>query len=338
MSDALTRLAVESPSRDAAFNLALEECLLRSAEKERAAYFLLWQNEPAVIIGRHQIASEVANLDAAQNLNVPLYRRASGGGAVYHDGGALNFSFLTPGTHKIDFAPFLSPVLAALADLGINAEISGRNDLEINGKKICGCAQYLSSAHLHHGVLAVNLDLALMEKLLRANKAKYLSKGVKSVAARVLNLGEEFNISVPDLKKSLIKRCANRSGEIPMDIVTRAKSLAAEKYASDKWNYGDKKIYNFEKHARFPWGEIKLDLRVRDNQIIAAKITGDFFSEISPRIIEEKLTGINYNSLAAADALAAVDWPRHFAGCDPDEIREFFTRALFTERERRNNG
>ena len=154
---------------DPAFNLALEEVLFQSLPAGHPGWFLLWQNGPSVIVGRHQCTADEVNADFIRRENLPVVRRITGGGAVYHDTGNLNFSFIehANGREKVDFRRYLEPVCAALADLGVQAVLSGRNDIEANGRKISGSGQMLRRGKvLHHGTLLIDVNFERLSSVL----------------------------------------------------------------------------------------------------------------------------------------------------------------------------
>ncbi|MDR2574676.1 MAG: lipoate--protein ligase [Desulfovibrio sp.] len=318
------------PSLDPAINLALEEWLLASLPPEHPGLFLLWQNGPSVIVGRHQRTAEEINAEFVRRENIPVVRRNTGGGAVYHDTGNLNFSFLenaqTPG--KVDFHRFLAPISAALADLGVMAEISGRNDLEVKSRKISGSAQLLRGGkRLHHGTLLVNLDFSRMVEALNPAPDKTRSKGVKSVRARVANLVDFWRpgTGLEELKNALLRHCASGPARLGAGDMAAAENLAEKKYRQWDWNYGASPAFTEKKRERFPWGDVEMRLDVRNGVIRACRINGDFFSAAPVGELETLLTGQRREGSALALALAAVDLESFFSGCDPAVMRRFLT-------------
>ena len=174
-------------THDPYYNLAVEEYLFQTAEDE---VFMLWQNEPTVVIGKNQNAYAEVELDVLRERGIHLARRITGGGAVYHDLGNVNYTFIAKsGQQGIDFAHFTAPILRALAELGIRAELSGRNDLLVDGRKFSGNAQYSANGKtLHHGTLLFDSDLTVLSDVLRPDEEKIRSKAVRSVRSRVTNL------------------------------------------------------------------------------------------------------------------------------------------------------
>ena len=201
-------------STDPALNLALEECLLQWLPADHPGLFLLWQNAPSVIVGRHQVTLDEIDADFVRRRGLPVVRRMTGGGAVYHDLGNLNFSFMenAHGRKTVDFARYLRPVCAALAELGVQAPLTGRNDLEAGGRKISGSAQSLRQGRiLHHGTLLVSLDFGELVQALHVDPDKIRSKGIASVRSRVANISEFWTpgSGMEDLRAALLRHCAD---------------------------------------------------------------------------------------------------------------------------------
>ena len=206
-------------STDPALNLALEECLLQWLPADHPGLFLLWQNAPSVIVGRHQVTLDEIDGDFVRRRGLPVVRRMTGGGAVYHDLGNLNFSFMenAHGRKTVDFARYLRPVCAALAELGVQASLTGRNDLEAGGRKISGSAQSLRQGRiLHHGTLLVSLDFGELVQALHVDPDKIRSKGIASVRSRVANISEFWTpgSGMEDLRAALLRHCADGEGSL----------------------------------------------------------------------------------------------------------------------------
>lgn len=319
---------------DPAVNLALEEALFRRLGPDFPGCFLLWQNGPSVIVGRHQNTREEVDTDWLAARGVPVVRRNTGGGAVYHDLGNLNFSFMehAPERSRVDFAHYLEPVCAALARLGVTARLTGRNDLEAGGRKISGSAQSLRAGRvLHHGTLLVDLNFADMVAALSVDPEKYRSKGVASVRARVSNISEHWNAgsTMEDLRAALAACCA--PGSVPQDapeeVWQEAGRLAAEKYRTWEWNFGRSPAFSERRRQRFPWGLVDVLLDVRGGRIASCRIHGDFFAAADVGELERRLEGVRDEPSALRAALADVDWEACFSGCDPADMQKFFTRG-----------
>ncbi|MCL2557888.1 MAG: lipoate--protein ligase, partial [Treponema sp.] len=190
-------LWIDNDRVDPAWNLAAEEYLLTT---RRETIGMLWRNGPSVIIGKNQDLEAEVDTALAAERGVAIVRRITGGGAVFHDLGNVNFTYMFTfeGSHEMDFAPFARPAIEALATMGVKAELSGRNDILVEGKKVSGCAHAcVGDRALYHGTLLFSADLSKMDGLLRYSEEKYRGRGIKSVSARVENLSRwirEMNV------------------------------------------------------------------------------------------------------------------------------------------------
>lgn len=300
----------KSDSFDPCRNLAIEECLLKRAED--AVILYLWQNEHTVVIGKNQNAVKECRTALLEKEGGTLVRRLSGGGAVYHDLGNLNFTFLMPRSCYDETKQF-SVILEALAAFGIRAQFTGRNDLTVDGRKFSGNAYYKSAkAAYHHGTLLVNADLEKMTRYLSPSKGKLTSKGVDSVRSRVVNLKQLCpDISIDALKQELGKSFAHLYGPAEIFSLPEAEIvLATEKYRSREWTFGRNMPFTLLAEDRFPWGSIRLELRAEKGIITQATVWSDCMDERFPPRLEEALTGCGLNraSLAACILEAAPEF------------------------------
>ena len=276
---------LESPSRDPYFNLALEEYVFERMDKSKS-YFLLWQNDNTIVVGKYQNTAEEIDQAYVDAHHIRVARRLSGGGAVYHDRGNLNFTFIVdradaPG---LNFKVFVRPVVEALARFGVHAEFTGRNDLTIDGMKFSGNAQYARRGRLlHHGCIMLDSNLTSVADALRVKEAKFDSKAVKSVRSRVttINAHAPAPISMEDFKGAL-KECAMASGELEPCTLTEedlaaVRKLRNEKYATWAWNYGCSPAYDMRREMKFPAGLVTAHLSAEGGKIKAVRFYGDFF-------------------------------------------------------------
>lgn len=310
-------------SHDPYFNMALEEYLI-TRTPEDSEWFMLWQNQPAVIVGRHQNTAEEVNQEYARENHIAVVRRMSGGGAVYHDLGNLNFTFVVNLSGDHSFARFARPVLDALQRLGITAELSGRNDLTIKGRKFSGNAQFIGKKRLlHHGTLLFNTDLDVMPKVLNVNPEKMASKGVKSVSSRVTNIADHLSqrITIQDLQEALSQTVGEYwplepSRELTAEEQNVINQLADSKYRRWEWNYGRSPQFNLQRSQRYPWGQIDIRLEVLKGRIASCKIFGDFFTGQDMERLEQALQGTAFtreemkkllNSLEMRDFIPEMD-------------------------------
>ena len=276
---------LESPSRDPYFNLALEEYVFERMDKSKS-YFMLWQNDNTIVVGKYQNTAEEIDQAYVDAHHIRVARRLSGGGAVYHDKGNLNFTFIVdradaPG---LNFKIFVEPVIQALARFGVHAAFTGRNDLTIDGMKFSGNAQYARRGRLlHHGCIMLDSNLTSVADALRVKEAKFASKAVKSVRSRVttINAHAPAPISMEDFKGAL-KECAMASGELEPCTLTEEdlaaiRKLRDEKYATWAWNYGCSPAYDMRREMKFPAGLVTAHLSAEGGKIKAVRFYGDFF-------------------------------------------------------------
>ena len=276
---------LESPSRDPYFNLALEEYVFERMDKSKS-YFMLWQNDNTIVVGKYQNTAEEIDQAYVDAHHIRVARRLSGGGAVYHDKGNLNFTFIVdradaPG---LNFKIFVEPVIQALARFGVHAAFTGRNDLTIDGMKFSGNAQYARRGRLlHHGCIMLDSNLTSVADALRVKEAKFASKAVKSVRSRVttINAHAPAPISMEDFKGAL-KECAMASGELEPCTLTEEdlaaiRKLRDEKYATWAWNYGFSPAYDMRREMKFPAGLVTAHLSAEGGKIKAVRFYGDFF-------------------------------------------------------------
>ena len=276
---------LESPSRDPYFNLALEEYVFERMDKSKS-YFMLWQNDNTIVVGKYQNTAEEIDQAYVDAHGIRVARRLSGGGAVYHDRGNLNFTFIVdradaPG---LNFKIFVEPVIRALARFGVHAAFTGRNDLTIDGMKFSGNAQYARRGRLlPHGCIMLDSNLTSVADALRVKEAKFASKAVKSVRSRVttINAHAPAPISMEDFTGAL-KECAMASGELEPCTLTEEdlaaiRKLRDEKYATWAWNYGCSPAYDMRREMKFPAGLVTAHLSAEGGKIKAVRFYGDFF-------------------------------------------------------------
>jgi lipoate---protein ligase len=317
---------------DPSINLALEEYLLRNILREEEI-LLFYINEPSIIIGRHQNTIEEINQEYVEAHHVHVVRRLSGGGAVYHDLGNLNFSFITP-YHKDEFQnfkKFTEPVVRALQNMGIKAGLSGRNDILVDERKISGNAQYVTTQRMvSHGTLLFNSDLSRVGEALHVKASKISSKGIKSVRSRVANLTEflDHPLDIMAFRSYLLTEIFSGSKEIPQYHLTEADwqsvhALTNERYRNWDWNYGKSPKFNVQKTNRFPFGEVEACIDVENGLIQSIKFFGDFFSEQEPSELEPLLLGVRYDRAAIQMVLSSVEVSNYFSGMTRDVLLDF---------------
>jgi lipoate-protein ligase A len=319
---------------DPTINLALEEYCVRNLNFEKENYILFYINEPSIIIGKHQCTIEEINSDYVKANNVHVVRRISGGGAVYHDKGNLNFSFLTKHTDDSihNFEKFTRPIRDVLIELGVNAEMTGRNDIVVDGRKISGNAQFTNmKAMFSHGTVLFDSHLEDVVQALNVKQDKIESKGIKSIRSRVANITEFIKepISIIQLRERIIKSIFKDFSKIPIMRLSEQQwgevlTLAKEKYRSWDWNFGRSPEFNVQKTNRFSFGLVDARLHVKNGIIMEMKFYGDFLGHGDTEEIEKKLIGKRYNEEEVTAVLKSYDLKFYFG----DVMTEDFVKYL----------
>ncbi|EMG29205.1 Lipoate-protein ligase LplJ [Listeria fleischmannii 1991] len=319
--------------KDPRINLAVEEFILTELNLDEPV-LLFYINKPSVIIGRNQNTIEEINTEYIEKENVIVVRRLSGGGAVYHDEGNLNFSFITEddGDSFHNFAKFTQPIVQALQKLGVNAELKGRNDLLIDGFKVSGNAQFATKGKMFsHGTLMYNLNLDHVAASLKPRKDKLTSKGIKSVRSRVANIADflDEKMTTEEFRDLLLLYIFNvenvadvKEYKLTESDWARIHEISNERYANWDWNYGKSPKFDLERTKRFPVGSVDIRLNVNKGIITEIKIFGDFFGVLNVADIEERLTGTVYKKEALESALADIDVKKYFGNITKEEFLE----------------
>lgn len=315
---------------DPRINLAIEEYVLKNMDIEKDDFLLFYINQPSIIIGKNQNTIEEINTDYVEENGVIVVRRLSGGGAVYHDLNNLNFSFLTKddGNSFHNYKKFTQPVVDALAKLGVNAELSGRNDILAEGRKVSGNAQYATRGRMFsHGTLMFDLDIDAVVASLKVKKDKIESKGIKSVRSRVANIVDflEAKITVEQFRLEILKSIFGGEEQIQYYELSESDwekiyALSKERYQQWEWNYGKSPRFNIQKTHRFPSGGIDIRLEVNKGIIEEATIFGDFFGVGDVAEIETLLVGTKYDRTAIGEALSTIDISKYFGGITMDDF------------------
>ncbi|WP_372743992.1 lipoate--protein ligase [Lutibacter sp.] len=310
-------------------NLALEEYALRNFDAS-TDYLLFYINESSIIIGRNQNTLEEINQEYITEKNIHVVRRISGGGAVYHDLGNLNFSFITnhDGKSISNFKKFTEPVIRVLNTMGVAAELKGRNDILVNEKKISGTAQFSTGKRMiSHGTLLFNTDMSEVSKALQVKMSKIQSKGHKSVRSRVANISEFLNtpISMESFKNQLLTGLYEAREHFEIYKLTEAEwkavhELKAEKYDLWDWNFGNSPKFNIQRNKRFSIGEIDLRIFVEKGLISDFKIFGDFFGRQPVSDIEELLIGVPYDKTEISNKLSTIAVENYFGKLENSEF------------------
>ena len=320
---------IVNKSHNPFYNIALEAYAFRELRDEDEL-FILWINEPTIVIGKHQNAIEEINKAYTDEHGIHVVRRLSGGGAVYHDLNNLNYTIISNKTQEgaFDFKTFSQPVIETLADLGVTATFTGRNDLEIDGKKFCGNAQaYYKGRMMHHGCLLFDVDMTVLGNALQVSKDKIESKGVKSVRARVTNILDELSekMTVEAFSEQLLNKIKEQYPDMTEYVLSEAdleniQNLADNQFATWDWTYGKSPDYTIKRSVRYPAGKITSYVKVEKSMITGLKIYGDFFGIKDVSDIEEELIGLRYEYQDVLDKLRTVETTQYFTNITPQEI------------------
>ncbi len=315
---------------DPSINLAIEEYALKHLDQENT-YLLFYVNEPSIIIGKNQNTVEEINKDYVESKGIHVVRRLSGGGAVYHDTGNLNFSFITKddGESFHNFQKFTQPVVDALQKLGVNAKLTGRNDLQVGKRKISGNAQYTTKGRMFsHGTLLLESEMENVVDALNVNEEKIRSKGIKSIRSRVANINEflDSRLSMEEFK-ALLLRYIFDGQEVPTydlseDDWKGIHRISEERYQNWDWNYGRSPKFDLIQSKRFDAGTVDVRLNVSKGTILDCKIFGDFFGVGDIVDVEEALIGTKYEREAIGKALSELTIKHYFGPITKEEIVE----------------
>ncbi|WP_223592919.1 lipoate--protein ligase [Neobacillus bataviensis] len=314
---------------DPRINLAIEEYALKNLDINET-YLLFYINEPSIIIGKNQNTIEEINTEYVEGNGIHVVRRLSGGGAVYHDLGNLNFSFITKddGESFHNFRKFTEPVIKALQKLGVNAELSGRNDIEVEGRKISGNAQFSTKGRMFsHGTLLFDSEMDHVVSALKVKKDKIESKGIKSVRSRVANISEFLTekITIEEFRSLILKYIFEGAEKISEYVLTeedweKIHQLSKERYQNWEWNFGKSPKFNLKHSQRFPVGSIDVRLEVNKGTIENCKIYGDFFGVGDVSDLENMLKGVRYDKREIDKALIGIDTTYYFGKISKDEF------------------
>ncbi|WNQ13931.1 lipoate--protein ligase [Paenibacillus aurantius] len=315
---------------DPRVNLAIEEFALKHLPPEED-YLLFYINEPSIIIGKNQNTLEEINAEYVERNGIHIVRRLSGGGAVYHDLGNLNFSFITKddGQSFHNYRKFTEPVVQALRQMGVEAELSGRNDIQVGERKISGNAQFATKGRMFtHGTLLFNSEMENVASALKANPEKFKSKGVKSIRSRVANISEFLKepMTIEQFRQSLLSSIFG-GGEVQEYRLTdkdweTIRSISESRYRNWDWTYGRSPEFNVREVRRLSTGTFDVRLHVVGGIIRQASIYGDFFGVGEVADVEGRLKDVRYDAASVREALAGLDLKQYFG---PLEEEEFYS-------------
>lgn len=314
---------------DPEFNLAAEEYVFDYLPKDRM-YLMLWQNDNAVIIGKYQNTLAEINEKYVNENNVKVVRRLSGGGAVYHDMGNLNFTIITDAdrSDELNFNIFCEPVVQTLAKIGVHAEINGRNDITVDGRKISGNSQYIKMERvMHHGTILLNSDLDAVGRVLVPDAEKLQSKGKQSVRSRVANVSEFVpeSIDIESFKTLLVNTVSEQNDvelySLSQKDIEKINEIRENRYSKWDWNYGKSQECSFVKSGRVDGvGKIEAHITCEHSVITDISFHGDFFSSKDPDELSVLFIGCRTDEDAYRHVLEQVNCGDYFNGIDEQTL------------------
>ena len=320
---------LETGSRDPRYNLAFEEFVL--THRTEGEYLMLWQNENTVVVGQNQNAEEEIDRAFVEAHGITVVRRTTGGGAVYHDMGNLNYSFITDSgdAEQITMTRFTQPVVAALRGLGLQAEAAGRNDILVEGRKVSGTAQRLvGNRILYHGTMLFDSDPSMVAGALRADPAKFQSKSAKSVRSRIGNIRSFLpeDMTLPAFW-AYLKEALAQGGELQEEHLTpeeleEVRRLQDEKYATWEWTYGRSPKYTMTNRRKWDGGILEPRIAVEEGRITQAVFFGDFLSLTSLEPLTEALKGCAFRREDVEQVLSRFPLEQYFGSITREEILE----------------
>lgn len=320
-------ICIRRTETDPYFNIAAEEYVLHEFTDD---CFMLWRNEPSVIVGKHQNTLAEINYDFVAQNKIKVVRRISGGGAVFHDLGNINFTFIMNGQpgQLVDFRKFTQPIIDVLATLDIEAKFEGRNDLTIDGKKFSGNAEHVfKNRVLHHGTLLYRSTINNLAGALNVDPDKFRDKAIKSVRSRVTNISEHLKeaLEIEDFISLVMNHILEMYPNAELYQFSDQdrkiiQQMVQTKYGTWDWNYGYSPKYNFKKSIRTNGGKVEFNFDVKDGIIEKANIYGDFFSRANIHDLEQALIGIPHHEKEVLKVLDSFEIGTYFKNITLEEL------------------
>lgn len=324
---------METGSTNPAFNLAYEEYVLKN--RREGTVLILWQNANAIIVGRNQDTEAEINREMVDRLGIQVIRRETGGGAVYHDLGNINYSFITDlgNPEDLHLKLFAEPIVRALGELGIRAEVSGRNDIVIDGRKVSGTAQRIENDRiLHHGTLLFRSDLGKIQDVLRVDPLKMRGKKSTSVKSRIGNIADYLSCSmdVTEFMKHL-KRSLAGEDAIPATLDFRERNevqkIMRDKYSRREWNTGKTFRAGFRRKKRWDGGILEVAAQIDGGRICKIRFIGDFLSRRPNDDLCSALEGHRFDMEECREVLTGFMLEDLFGSIEAEEILD----TMFSE-------
>ncbi len=330
-------LFVPNENNDPRINLAIEIFLLQEMKVDEPI-LLFYINESSIIIGRNQNTIEEINKDYVDAHGIHVVRRFSGGGAVYHDFGNLNFSFIMPddGNSFRDFEKLTKPIVQALHEMGVEgAQLKGRNDLVIDDMKFSGNAMYATNGRMFaHGTIMFDSDINEVVNALKVRKDKIESKGIKSIRSRVTNIKpflpkDKQDMTTEAFREEILLKIFGVDSVDQVKTYTlteedwvKINEISDKYYRNWDWNYGKSPAFDIERRKRFPIGSIEVRFNVQEGKITEAKIYGDFFGLGDIADVEQAFIGTRYDKSALKDVIDQIDVKKYFGNITPEDLLE----------------
>lgn len=307
--------------QNVSFYLALERHILNAPEWRNDELFFIWDINPAIVCGKHQLIESEVNMDYVRKIGVPIYRRHSGGGTIFADEGCFMFTFIKRTGKRDDvFRECLSSVVDAFHEIGLDTELSGRNDLMFRGKKFSGNAYYRNeNGSILHGTLLYKTDIEQLVRTITPDNEKLISKGIESVRQRVINVGDYMNLGRDQLMRHLENSIALARVTLPTDEFTEVCRIEPE-YLSDEWMWGNNPPYTFKNKQRFAWGVCEVRIDVKGDIIKSIEFNGDFFTHQDLTPLYKALMGTKFESDALHEVLSQIRIEDYILGATADDI------------------
>lgn len=322
-------LCIKDSHTDPYFNLAADEYVLKNFNDD---CFMLWRNEPSIIVGKHQNTLAEINVDYVREKNIKVVRRITGGGAVFHDLGNLNFTFIrnSKDGEQPDFRKFTQPILEVLQSMGINAKFEGRNDLTIDGKKFSGNAEHVwKNRILHHGTLLFSAVMTDLSAALKVNPLKFNDKAVKSVRSRVTNISEHLKekMDVLEFRDRIMNHIMgmypdSKEYSYSPDDIAGIEQLKNEKFTKWEWNFGHSPKYEFEKMIRTEGGSLEFHFNVEKGIVKDIRIYGDFFHKHDIEDVQKSLIGVKHDYNTIVEQLSKFNFNEYFKNIKVEEFAQ----------------
>ncbi|RKE03104.1 lipoate--protein ligase [Marinifilum flexuosum] len=321
-----------SNSNNPYYNLACEEYLLKNYDED---FFFLYINQDSLVVGKHQNTLAEINLDRVNEENIPVVRRLSGGGTVYHDFGNLNYCLIKKGEKGklVDFKGYSSPIIQVLQKLGVNAKFEGKSDLTIDGKKFSGNASHVyKNKVLQHGTMLFSSDLKRLNHLLKVNPLKFKDRGVRSIRSRVTNISEYLSspISISDFADKVIREFGltypnSNKFTFSDEDINAIENLKTDKFESWEWNFGYSPNYRFEKICNYPSGKIlEIEMQIEKGVITEIDISGNCIKNEDFNLFLEKIKGSNHTNSLIYNKLNDMYLDLYFNKISSKELYQLF--------------